>query len=228
MKDKNENLQPESPPEPELSDSDETEKQDQISLELAQVQEATPEKQPSSRFVRWLRKGLIGLAIVAVIFFAGFLTDYFVRYVPLSKELENTQAELEQANKDLIDLQDANDRLESANQDANDEIDSLESELTAAKVNLKFYQVLVNVNSARIELFLEDIESAQMVLADTQDNLEELQPFIEEVNADLALSLPRRLELIISGLARDPETGLIDLELFTKDLLELETLLVLE
>jgi len=34
--------------------------------------------------------------------------------------------------------------------------------------------------------------------------------------------------LIIAGLERDPETGLIDLELFVKDLLELEPLLVVD
>jgi hypothetical protein len=39
------------------------------------------------------------------------------------------------------------------------------------------------------------------------------------------LSLLRRLELITDGLERDPETASIDLELFTKDLLALETLL---
>lgn len=219
MDETNEAIQPESQPEPVISDSVEVKKQDQ---------DKSSEKQPPSKFARFLRKGLIGLLIVAAIFFAGFLTDHFVRYNPLSEELEQTKAELEQANLELDDLEEENDRLTSANQDAEDEIAALEEELTVARANLKFYQVLVDVNTARIELFMEDIEAAQAALADTQDNLIDLQPFIEEVNADLALSLPRRLELIISGLARDPETGLIDLELFTKDLLELEPLLVVE
>ena len=52
-----------------------------------------------------------------------------------------------------------------------------------------------------------------------------MQPTIETVDAELALSMPRRLELIIAGLERDPETAAIDLELFTKDLLALEPLL---
>ncbi|QRN82861.1 hypothetical protein JR338_10630 [Chloroflexota bacterium] len=219
MDEKSEAFQPESQPEPVTSDSAEVKKQDQ---------DKRSEKQPPSKFVRFLRKGLIGLSIVAAIFFAGFLTNHFVRYSPLSKELEQTKVELEQANLELDDLEQENARLTTANQDAENEIVALEEELIAARANMKFYQVLVDVNTARIELFLENIEGAQAALADTQDNLEDLQPFIEEVDADLALSLPRRLELIISGLARDPETGLIDLELFTKDLLELEPLLVVE
>ncbi len=228
MDEKNEAIQPESQPEQEISESVEAEQQDQEPLEPEPTQDITPEKKPPSKFVRFLRKGLIGLLIVAVIFLAGFLTDHFVRYSPLSEELEQAKAELEQANQALGDLEDENDRLTSANQDAEDEIAALEDELTAATANMKFYQVLVDVNTARIELFMEDIESAQAALTDTQDNLEDLLPFIEEVDAELALSLPRRLELIISGLERDPETGLIDLELFTKDLLELEPLLVEE
>jgi chromosome segregation ATPase len=178
--------------------------------------------------MRTLRKVLIGLVIVAVIFLAGFLTDHFIRYSPLSEELEKTQAELEQANQELSDLQDENDRLTSANETALDEIADLEADLTDATANLKFFQVLVNVNTARLELFLENIEGAQAALVDTQDNLEDLLPYIEEVDAELALSLPRRLELILSGLERDPETALIDLELLTKDLLELEPLLVVD
>jgi hypothetical protein len=63
-------------------------------------------------------------------------------------------------------------------------------------------------------------------LKDTQKKLETLQPFINAVDPELALSLPRRMELIIAGIERDPETSRIDLELFTKDLLELEPLLM--
>jgi len=235
MKEKEEKTQEESQPEADISESVEAEEydqekleleQDQENLELEEEQEAPSEKEPPSKFVRILRKGLIGLGVAAALFLAGFLTDHFVRYVPLSEELESTRAELEQTQEEVSDLQDENDRLESANQAAENEIENLEEELTAAQANLLFYQVLVNVNSARVELFLEDIESAQMALVNTQDNLEDLIPFIEEVNPELALSLPRRLDLIIAGLERDPETARIDLQLLTKDLLALEPELV--
>ena len=184
------------------------------------------EKRPPSRFKRVLRKILIGLGIAALIFLAGFLTDHFVRFKPLSDTLDSTRIELEQANQTISDLEAQKAQLTNANRTANNEIFALEEELASVKANALFYQVLVDVNTARINLFLEDIEGAQSALADTQDNLEALLPYIIEVDPELGLSLPRRLELIISGLARDPETGLIDLELFTKDLLELEPILV--
>jgi len=184
------------------------------------------EKQPPSRFVRLLRKILIGLGIAALIFLAGFLTDHFVRYQPLSNTLDETRVELEQANQTISDLEAQNTQLTNANRTANNDIFALEAELASVQANALYYQVLLDVNTARIALFLEDIEGAQAALADTQDNLEALLPYIIEVDPELGLSLPRRLDLIISGLARNPETGLIDLELFTKDLLELEPLLV--
>lgn len=214
---------PETPEKPEPIPEEEVQTSDQPA---SSKEKEKAEKKPPSRFQLFLRKVLIGLAIVAVIFLAGFLTDHFIRYRPLSETLAETQTELEQVNLALSNLEDENERLKAANQIATDEITALEAELSAARANALFYQVLVDVNTARNELFLENVEGAQTALLETQDNLEDLLPFIIEVDPELGLSLPRRLDLIISGLARDPETGLIDLELFTKDLLELEPLLI--
>jgi cell division protein FtsB len=223
------------PPEP-VSVVDQTPEVD--ALETTPREETTPEpevkhdekaeKKPPTRFQLFLRKALIGLVIVALIFLAGFLTDHFVRYAPLADTLETTRAELEAANQAVSDLEAENTRLTGLNRTATNQIADLEAELSAVRANALFYQVLMDVNTARIALFMEDVEGAQSALADTQDNLEALLPAINDVDPDLALSLPRRLELIVSGLARDPETGLIDLELFTKDLLALEPLLAVD
>lgn len=191
-------------------------------------QEEVREKKPPTRFQLFLRKALIGLGIVALIFLAGFLTDHFTRFRPLSESFNETQTQLEDANQAVSELNTELERMTRINQAAQDEIDSLEAELAAVRANAQFYQVLVNINAARLQLFLEDVEGAQAALAETQDLLEELLPAIEKADPNLALSLPRRLDLIISGLARDPETGLIDLELFTKDLLALEPQLAVD
>jgi hypothetical protein len=196
--------------------------------ELEAKHDEKAEKKPPTRFQLFIRKVLIGLGIVALIFLAGFLTDHFVRYQPMADTLITTRAELEDANQAVNELKTEVERMTRINQVAQDDIDSLEAELSAVRANALFYQVLMDVNSARIALFIEDVEGAQAALADTQDNLEALLPAINDVDPELALSLPRRLELIVSGLARDPETGLIDLELFTKDLLALEPLLEVE
>lgn len=183
-----------------------------------QLVEEEEEKSPPSRLSRFFRKVLVWLIIVIVVFSAGFLIDHFLRYKPLSVAMTETQSELDQITQEVSDLRVENTRLTN-------EVDSLQEALAIANARLGYFQVLMDVNNARINLFLEEIQSAQEVLADTSQRLEDLLPFIAEVDDELALSLPRRLELIIAGLERDPETARIDLELFTKDLLELEPLL---
>jgi hypothetical protein len=81
---------------------------------------------------------------------------------------------------------------------------------------------LVDVSNARIALFLDDVEGAKAALTNTPQRLENLRPSITEYDTSLAQSMPQRLNLIVSGLERDVETAKIDLELFTKDLLEVE------
>ncbi len=182
-------------------------------------------KAPPSRTKKFLRQALIWLTVIAIAFLAGFLIDYFLRYRPLSDAMLDTQAELEETNQELSDLGSEVDQLTTRIQEAEDDVASMQEELALATARLKYYQVLVDVNSARIGLFLEEPEVAEAALVDTQQRLDDLLPYVIEVDTELALSLPRRLELIIAGLERDPETARIDLELFTKDLLELEPLL---
>lgn len=209
MNQNNDNIQPEQPI---LETPDTSQMPDQPAPEI--------EKPPPSRMKRFFRKALIWLVVLAIVFLAGAVTDHFLRYKPLSEDMVETQTALDQANQDLSGLQ----ALKTEIQEVNDEITSLQDELETTTAHLQLFQVLVDVSNARIALFLDDVEGSQAALVGTQQQLEDLLPFIAEVDADLALSLPRRLDLIVSGLERDTETGIIDLELFTKDLLEIEAL----
>ena len=83
--------------------------------------------------------------------------------------------------------------------------------------------MLVDVSNARLALFLNDVDGAKAALVDTPQQLDDLLPFIAEFDPNLAQSMPQRLNLIITGLDRDIETVKIDLELFSKDLLEVES-----
>ena len=82
--------------------------------------------------------------------------------------------------------------------------------------------MLVDVSNARVALFLENVEEAKATLVNTQQRLDKLLPRISEYDPALARDMPQRLNLIISGLDRDTETAKIDLELITKDLLQIE------
>jgi chromosome segregation ATPase len=196
--------------------------------EPAPVSEKEKKTKPG-RFQRILRTVLIWLVVLALLFMAGVITDENLRYKPLADTASKAQSELDQAHQELSNLQAEADRLNATNQAANDQISSLEgankklqNELDTANAHLALLQELVDVTDARLALSLNDVAGAKAALVDLPQLLDNLLPFITEFDPNLAKSMPQRLDLIINGLDRDIETAKIDLELFSKDLLEVE------
>jgi hypothetical protein len=198
---------------------------------LPSIQEPEPEKNQADpitgknkigRGRRIWRTVLIWMVVIAAAFLIGLLADHFIRYKPVNELLQQTQSELSQANLTIDDLNarlaTVDDRIAALENDNH----TLQSDLDAAKSHLKLLQVLVDVSNARIALFLDDLEGAKAALTDTPRKLEVLGPSIAGYDAGLAQSMPQRLNLIILGLDRDVQTARIDLELLTKDLLEVE------
>ena len=101
----------------------------------------------------------------------------------------------------------------------------LQDKSNTAMAHLELLQVRVDVSDARLALSLNDVEGAKAALFNTQQRLDNLLPRIAVFDANLAQSMPQRLSLIVSDLEKDTETAKIDLELFTQDLLEVETAL---
>lgn len=187
--------------------------------------EEKPEKIEPSKTQKFFQKALIWLIVIVIAFGSGFLLDHFLRYIPLKQDLSEVQSEMQTLNEDLDELDNQIELLRPRLEAANARISSLESDLEMANARSQLYQVFASVNNARLALFQEDFDAARINLAETKQQLEELAPIIKEVNPELSLSLPRRLELIIDGLERDPETASVDLELLNKDLLALESIL---
>jgi hypothetical protein len=188
----------------------------------------------TDRVQRALRRTSIWLGIVAIVFFAGAVTDHYLRYRPLSAALSETRTALARAQQDVADLQAEIDQLNTTLRQNESRVASLErdeealrEQLANAETRLLLMQVLADVDNARVALSQEDVEGAQTALQDTPQRLEDLIPQIEEINPNLAGSLPQRLTLILSGLERENlETVNIDMELFIQDLLDIERALV--
>lgn len=227
---------PESAPEEESSETLQMEQSspaDAPEEELKTIEEKEPEEGPikthaeeePTKTQKFFQKALIWLIVIVIAFGSGFLLDHFLRYIPLKQDLSEVRSEMEMLNEDLDALNGQIEQLRPRLEAANARISSLEDDLEMANARTQLYQVLASVNNARLDIFQEDIEAAQIDLVQTEEHLQELAPVIEKENPELGLSLLRRLELITDGLERDPETASIDLELFTKDLLALETLL---
>ena len=214
-------------PAPQIPEDDEdmpSEEETALKTEEQTTQEK-PEKQEPGKAQKFFQKALIWLIVIVIAFGAGFLLDHFLRYIPLKQDLSQARAEMQELNQDLDELDGQIEQLRPELEAANARISSLEDDLELANARSQLYRVLASVNNARLNLFQEDFDAAQIDLVQTEEYLEELAPVIEDVDPELALSLLRRLELITDGIERDPETASIDLELFTKDLLALEPLL---
>ncbi len=185
-------------------------------------------KPKPSKFKRTMRNILIVLAVALLVFLGGYLTNYFTALKPATDTLNATKAELELATGKIAELEAENKEITKAKLQAQDDVTTLEAQLEANQINIMFNQVLLDVNAARIALFMDDLDTAKTALDDTKAHLEELLPAIEKADSDLALSLPIRLELIITGIPRNPDIGEIDLEIFTRDLMDLKPLLGLD
>ena len=188
-----------------------------------------------SRPRKIFRKVLLWAGFLAIVFLAGIASYHFLRVKPLQETIVDMQAVLDQATQEVDSLQAETDQLTTEKQAAVDEAKSLEvekkdllAEIEATKAHLALIKVLVDVSNARMALFLGDVEEAKDVLINTQQGLDDLSSLIAEVDSNLAADIPQRFNLIISGLERDIETVNIDLELITKDLLEIEAALFTE
>lgn len=177
------------------------------------LREAEQQKEPT-KFQRFLRKALIWLGVGVVLFFAGFATFYFTLYQPKVDALNQTQAQLTQAQSDLQSL-------ESELADANSQVDAL----SQADAHQALLSVMVDIYTARLALAQEDTVSAKSALLNTADTLDEITDQIAVFDAGLADTLPQRLSLITTNIDRDVETAISDCDQILKDLKQVETAL---
>ena len=185
------------------------------------VSPVVEEKPSPSRVKSFFNKMIIWLAVVIIAFLAGMVTDHFWRYETLNETLLQTQTELAEVQEEIKQVQ----ALKDAITFLEEEKEQLADDLATSQDHLGMLQVLVDTNSARLALFFDDVPGAQKALADTANRLEVLKERIAEYDEKMATSMPQRLSLIISGLDGDIETATIDLELFTKNLIEVESAL---
>ena len=216
-----------------LESASPTHELEQAASESSPVHE---EKSETRSFQRILRTALIALAVVIVVFLAGFLTNHFARYSPmkavLTEDLTQTQNELSQANQAISDLQSQIDNLTTQLTAANDRIaaleqnkENLQSDLDSANQHIELLTVLGELKTAHIEFNDGNIAGAKVALSTTAARLENLKSLVETVDANLAADMLIRLDLILTGMVTDSATAQADLGLLAKNLQSVETLL---
>lgn len=171
-----------------------------------------------SKFLKGLRTGLIGLVVAIVLFFAGFLTDHFVRFQPLRVDLDSTKIKLTDVEKQATGL---TDQLTTANS----QLTAFKADIAAANAHIELLQAVKEVQAAYIALEGSDLSGAKVALVNTPKRLENLKPVVAPVDATLAENMSTRMTMILAAMDTNATTAKTDLAQLAKNLLNIEALL---
>lgn len=183
-----------------------------------------------SRVGRFIRPVLRVTALVVGMLAIGLLIAYFTLYIPVRNQRDQALAEIQRINLELEetqgDLESAQKELESIESSTSTTIENLEEQNEFANFKVNFLIVKNDVLRARLAL-LDQANgpggpSAMAALNELAVHLDDLNPYVEEADPVLADLLQDRLSVVRGELARDAEQAKVELERFYANLLELE------
>lgn len=220
-------VSPEQPQKPDDLDQ-ETPEEDQSSL----PQEETRARRFFRKLIRWTA-GLL------VIFGLGFLTAVFTIYTPKVDELDQSQGDLNRAGSTISGLEDQISALQDQNAALEGQIDTLNQKIADLEdqnqtllteqgdftLHIALLKTRADVISAQVELYDQNPAQARVLLANTDQNLTNIESLLPDDLKDVVTPLKTRLELAISEIDTDPETAIDDLGILAGDLLEIKNAL---
>ncbi len=215
------------PNKPESENPETVSQQSTPELEHAETESFPAQAEKSSSMERFqpIFRLAFWLAVVTVVFLAGFLTDHFVRYRPVNAKLSQAKQSITDLHSQVDDLSAqlaaANDRISALEQDK----ESLQTDLDSANLHVELLRTLVEVKTAHLELQNDNLSGAKVALSETAARLETLKPLVETVDANLATNMQTRLNLVLDSMDTDSPTAQADLGLLAKNLQSVETLL---
>lgn len=161
-------------------------------------------KEPS-RVQTAVNKGVRWVIIALLVFVIGFLLVWFLFVGPRAAEIAELQSQATAAQLQVSALQ--------------TQVTDLEA-VEAQRLILSF---LVDVNAARYEITNDNVDGAELALANTQLTLAELKEQLGSEYATAVQSLQARLNLTKADLVKnDKFAALNDLEVLANSLLNLE------
>lgn len=183
-----------------------------------------------SRVGRVVRPVLRVAALVVAMLALGALILYFTLYLPVRNQRDQALAEVQRINLELdsvqAELEDSQEELAAVEESTSETIASLEEDLELANFKVRFLIAKNDVLRARMALLDEENgpggPTAMAALNDLEDHLEDLLPYVEEVDPVLAGLLQDRLRVVKGEFARDAQQAKVELESFYANLLELE------
>lgn len=167
------------------------------------------------RLLRWA----LGLL---VIFSLGALVVFLWLYLPLQRQAEQRQVELQSAQQRIQELETQVADM-SGLQTANE---GLQTDLQQMEAHIALLTARADIATARTALLKEDPAKARLTLSKTGESLAKIEGGLPANQQPVVADLQSRLELAISEIGENDFAAESDLDVLEKGLLELETALI--
>ena len=171
-----------------------------------------------SKLRLFLRRLLLWVVAILVIFTLGVGATWLARVIPQQKEIDNLEQEMENLlNAAELSASEIEDLLPLIDENA-----SLQSDLSEAELQVKVLSIQADVASAQLALLAEDFITAKASLAGTDTRLETLISNLESEDRNTVQGMLTRLELVLEELGEDSFAAIRDLEVLSSNLAALE------
>jgi cytoskeletal protein RodZ len=194
---------------------------DEPGPEVVTPLEGDHEVEAQPRPKRRLRKVLLWVVGLVIIFAAGVVLSWVVKVQPQAEQIATLNADsitaqdqVAQLNQELQELR----PLAALNS-------KLTDDLSSATAHLDLLKVLVDVSTAQLALAQEDDIAARAALTGTDARLKALAATLEGANAVDVGEMSGRLELVLEEVESDTFAARRDLEILANNLLALERVL---
>jgi cell division protein FtsL len=179
------------------------------------------EEVPKEPRPRRLRRALLWILSLVVIFAAGVILTWAVRIRPQAAQLVELQSQVASLQEQLDDQKTELGELRPLVE----ENALLAEDLVKLSAHLDLLVVLVDVTTAQLALAQEDDIAARAALTGTEARLNTLEAGLEGPDAAAVAEMRTRLQLVLDGVETDNFAARRDLEIMANDLLSLERVL---
>lgn len=173
---------------------------------------------PETRFRRFLRLSIRWVVGFLIVFSLGVFVAVLAFFQPQRIENSRLKEELQNASQRIEDLETEVARLLPLE----GEIEAIEEELKEANIYILILKSLSDVNAARLALTEGDTEKARQHLANTPDDLKELEQLVDDRQRGMVVAMQNRLQLALDEMENDLFASESDLRVLATNLEQLE------
>ena len=195
-------------------------------MEIEDFKSSTQEEPPAKTMPKWLKSGLIYLAIAAILLLAGFLIAFFTTTTPAQKAYQTVVSELQSTESEFDTLQNQYNQLDDDFTKTKTELSDLETsyqalnqDFDALVISSEFDENLASLKyeiaNARYYLLNEDKISSRQVVILAKGYFDSIKG---ELDSEIASGIEDRISNILKAINTKPDDALDELRTLMENL----------